>query len=86
MKINAGFWLKPQICPIGIFFLSLDRSTIKFNRISKKMAKNVLSTSRDIGNLSRDLNDMRQKPDFQREHLIAPKIYFMKKVASKGVD
>ena len=50
------------------------------------MAKNVLSTSRDIGNLSRDLNDMRQKPDFQREHLMAPKIYFMKKVASKGVD
>ena len=50
------------------------------------MAKNVLSTSRDIGKLSRDWNNMRQKPDFQREHLMAPKIYFMKKVASKGVD
>ena len=50
------------------------------------MAKNVLSSSKDIGNLSRDLKDMRQKPDFQREHLMAPKIYFMKKVASKGVD
>ena len=43
------------------------------------MAKNVLSTSRDIGNLSRDLNDVRQKPDFQREHLMAPKIYFIEK-------
>ena len=50
------------------------------------MAKNVLSSSKDIGNLSRDLKDMRQKTDFQREHLMAPKIYFMKKVASKGVD
>ena len=43
------------------------------------MAKNVLSSSKDIGNLSRDLKDMRQKPDFQREHLMAPKIYFIEK-------
>ena len=49
------------------------------------MAKNVLSTSRDIGNLSRDLNDMRQKPDFQREHLMAPKIYFIEKGGGKGL-
>ena len=50
------------------------------------MAKNVLSTSRDIGNLSRDLNDMRQKPDFQREHLMAPKIYFIEKGGEIGLD
>ena len=43
------------------------------------MAKNVLSSSKDIGNLSRDLKDMRQKTDFQREHLMAPKIYFIEK-------
>ena len=50
------------------------------------MAKNVLSTSRDIGNLSRDLNDMRQKPDFQREHLMAPKIYFIEKGGEIDLD
>ena len=50
------------------------------------MAKNVLSTSRDIGNLSRDLNDMRQKPDFQREHLMAPKIYSIEKGGEIGLD
>ena len=50
------------------------------------MAKNVLSTSRDIGNLSRDLKDMRQKTDFQREHLMAPKIYFIEKGGGKGLD
>ena len=47
------------------------------------MAKNVLSSSKDIGNLSRDLKDMRQKPDFQREHLMAPKIYFIEKGGGK---
>ena len=50
------------------------------------MAKNVLSSSKDIGNLSRDLKDMRQKPDFQREHLMAPKIYFIEKGGGKGLD
>ena len=50
------------------------------------MAKNVLSSSKDIGNLSRDLKDMRQKPDFQREHLMAPKIYFIEKGGGKSLD
>ena len=50
------------------------------------MAKNVLSSSKDIGNLSRYLKDMRQKPDFQREHLMAPKIYFIKKGGERGLD
>ena len=50
------------------------------------MAKNVLSSSKDIGNLSRDLKDMRQKPDFQREHLMAPKIYFIEKGGEIGLD
>ena len=50
------------------------------------MAKNVLSSSKDIGNLSRDLKDMRQKTDFQREHLMAPKIYFIEKGGEIGLD
>ena len=50
------------------------------------MAKNVLSSSKDIGYLSRDLKDMKQKPDFQREHLMAPKIYFIEKGGEIGLD
>ena len=50
------------------------------------MAKNVLSTSRDIGNLSRDLNDMSQKPDFQRDYLKLPESCINEKVVGKGLE
>ena len=50
------------------------------------MAKNVLCRCKDIENLSRDLKDISQKPDFQRDYMKLQEIYFMKKVAGKCID
>ena len=50
------------------------------------MAKNVLCRCKDIENLSRDLKDISQKPDFQRDYMKLQEIYFMKKVGGKGVE
>ena len=45
------------------------------------MAKNVLCRCKDIENLSRDLKDISQKPDFETDYMKLQEIYFMKKVA-----
>ena len=50
------------------------------------MAKNVLCRCKDIENLSRDLKDISQKPDFQRDYMKLQEIYFMKKVGEKYID
>ena len=50
------------------------------------MAKNVLRRCKDIENLSRDLKDISQKPDFQRDYMKLQEIYFMKKVGEKYID
>ena len=50
------------------------------------MAKNVLCRCKDIENLSRDLKNISQKPNFQRDYMKLQEIYFMKKVASKSID
>ena len=50
------------------------------------MAKNVLCRCKGIENLSRDLKDISQKPDFQRDYMKLQEIYFMKKVGGIGVE
>ena len=50
------------------------------------MAKNVLSSCKDIENYSRGFKDMSPIPDFQRDYLELPESHFIKKVGEKGLD
>ena len=50
------------------------------------MAKNVSSSNKEIVNLVEGFQNTSINVKFWGWHLMAPKIYFMKKVAAKGKD
>ena len=84
MKIDAGFWPKHQISPIGKNFQEIG---LKYKQIQVNgwnMAQNVSSGCRDIKNWSRGFKDISQKPHFWAWLIVALKICFMEKVGKKG--
>ena len=79
MKINAGFCLKAQISPIGIFFLEIGLNNKQNNVVGRDLGQNVLCNCDNFQNGFIGPKDMSQKPNFGAWHLMAPKIYFIEK-------
>ena len=79
MKINEGFWPKPQISTIRKNYLEFGLKYKEIQVNGYNMAKNVPSGGKDIENCSRDLKYMSQNPDLRGYLMVPQEIYFMKK-------
>ena len=80
MKIDVGFWPKPQIWPIVKNYLEMGPMYKKNLDGGWNMAWNIASCYTDTDNLAKSVKDMGQKADFEREHMVAHSCHIMKKV------
>ena len=85
MRIDEGFLRKPQILPIGKFFLEIGLMFKQIDNKSWYMTQNVWISHKNFENWSRVFKVTSPKA-ILKTYLAPPReIYFMKKSGGKGI-